>query len=174
MRTTGGTVAAFVGDDRREGEGVRIGRAQPNGRESRVPGNEVSNDVRVADVTIRSAPVVPLRLSVGAARKVARLKASTVVLVEEAGRIIGLLDERALAAADDDEPIARRVRPILFSLQPTATAARARELFVKQNVTTLPVAAGAFLLGVVARADVERALAVSDVGVTMVGRRAAA
>ena len=170
MRTTGGTVAAFVGDDRREGEGVRIGRAQPNDRESRVP----RNDVRVADVTIRSAPVVPLRLSVGAARKVARLKASTVVLVEEAGRIIGLLDERALAAADDDEPIARRVRPILFSLQPTATAARARELFVKQNVTTLPVAAGAFLLGVVARADVERALAVADVGVTMVGRRAAA
>src|SRR4029078_7737777 len=99
MRTTGGTVAAFVGDDRREGEGVRIGRTQPSGCESRVP----RNDVRIADVTIRSAPVVPLKWSVGAARKVARLKSSTVVLVEEAGRLVGLLDERALATAADDE-----------------------------------------------------------------------
>jgi CBS domain-containing protein len=170
MRTTGGIVAAFVGDDRREGEGARIGRAQPSGGESRVPGN----DVRVADVTIRSAPIVPLQLNVGAARKVARLKASAVVLVEEAGRLVGLLDERALATADDDEPIARRLRPIVFSLQPTASAARARELFVKQNVTTLPVAAGAFLLGVVARADVERALAVAEVAPATVGDRAAA
>jgi CBS domain-containing protein len=139
-----------------------------------VPRNEAPNEVRVADVTIRSAPVVPLKLTVGAARKVARLKSSTVVLVEEAGRLVGLLDERALATAADDEPIARRLRPILFSLQPTASVARARELFVKQNVTALPVSAGAFLLGVVARADVERALAVADASVPAVGRRAAA
>jgi signal-transduction protein with cAMP-binding, CBS, and nucleotidyltransferase domain len=163
-------VAALAGDDRREGVGARIGRAQPNGRESRVPGH----DVRIADVTIRSAPVIPLGLNLGAARKVARLKSSAVVLVEEAGALVGLLDERVLATADDDEPIARRLRPILFSLQPTATAARARELFVKQNVSALPVAAGAFLLGVVSRADVERALAQADSRSQPGGRRAAA
>jgi CBS domain-containing protein len=130
--------------------------------------------VRIADVTIRSAPVVPLGLNVGAARKVARLKSSAVVLVEEAGALVGLLDERALTTAGDDEPIAQRLRPILFSLQPTATAARAKELFVKQNVTALPVAAGAFLLGVVSRGDVERALAQGDPRAQASGRRAAA
>jgi Mg/Co/Ni transporter MgtE len=90
---------------------------------------------------------------------VARLKSAAVILVEAEGRLVGLLDERTLATSDDDEPIARRLRPILFSLQPAATAARARELLIKQNVSALPVAAGAFLLGVVVRGDVERALA---------------
>jgi len=115
--------------------------------------------MRIADVGIRSAPVLPLRLTVGAARKVARLKSSAVVLVEEAGRLVGFLDERTLATSADDEPIARRLRPILFTLNPAVTAVRARELFVKQSVSALPVAAGAFLIGVVARADLERALA---------------
>ena len=121
---------------------------------------------------MRSAPVVPLGLTVGAARKIAQLKSSAVVLVEEAGRLVGLLDERALATGDDSEPIARRLRPIMFSLHPAASAVRARELFIKQNVSALPVAAGAFLLGVVARADLERALAAGEA--TVEATRAAA
>jgi len=146
-----------VGGGRRAGEGAANGRAHQSGRESRVP--EVETEVRIADVGFRAAPVLPLRLTVGAARKVARLKSAPIVLVEEAGRLVGLLDERTLATSDDDAPIARRLRPILFSLNPAVTAARARELFIKQNVSALPVAAGALLLGVVARDDVERALA---------------
>jgi CBS domain-containing protein len=156
MTTTGGTVAALVGGVWSEGEGAANGRAQRSGRESRVPG---PGDLRVADVTMRPAPVVPLHLTVGAARKVARHKGAAVVLVEAAGRLVGLLDERALASAGEADPIARSLRPIRFSLQPAASAARARDLFIKQNVSALPVAAGAFLLGVVARADLERALA---------------
>jgi CBS domain-containing protein len=150
-------VAAFAGGGRSEGEGATGSRAQRSDRESRVPGP--GGELRVADVAMRAAPIVPLHLTMGAARKVARHKSAVVVIVEVAGRLVGLLDERALASAGDADPIARHLRPIRFSLQPAASAARARELFIKQKVSALPVAAGALLLGVMARADLERALA---------------
>ena len=47
---------------------------------------------------------------------------------------------------------------LALSLHPTTSALRARELFLGSGAAALPVVAGAFLLGMVSRADVERAL----------------
>lgn len=93
-----------------------------------------------------------------AARKIAELKRAAVLFVERDGQLVGILDERVLVEAPDDAEIAGRMRPIGLCLRPTTSAARARELFVRAGTSALPVAAGAFLLGAVSRADVERAL----------------
>ena len=93
-----------------------------------------------------------------AARKIAELKRAAVLFVERDGQLVGILDERVLVEAPDDAEIAARMRPIGLCLRPTTSAARARELFVRAGTSALPVAAGAFLLGAVSRADVERAL----------------
>jgi CBS domain-containing protein len=113
---------------------------------------------RIGDLPIRSVPIVPAHLSMTAARKIAELKRAVVLFVERDGRLVGILDERALVEAPDDCEIAARMRPIGLCLRPTTSAARARELFLRARTSALPVAAGAFLLGSVSRADVERAL----------------
>jgi CBS domain-containing protein len=71
---------------------------------------------------------------------------------------MGTLDEHALVEAPDDAEVTDCLRSIELCLGPTTTAERAQELFVRSRTTALPVAAGAFLLGAVSRADVERAL----------------
>jgi CBS domain-containing protein len=48
--------------------------------------------------------------------------------------------------------------PIDGCLSAATPLVRARELFVRAGTATLPVAAGAFLIGAVSRGDVERAL----------------
>jgi CBS domain-containing protein len=93
-----------------------------------------------------------------AARKVAELKRAVVLFVERDGRLLGTLDEHTLVNAADDAEVAGCLRSIELCLGATTTAERAQELFVRSRTTALPVAAGAFLLGAVSRADVERAL----------------
>jgi CBS domain-containing protein len=93
-----------------------------------------------------------------AARKIAELKRATVLFVERDGRLMGTLDEHALVEAPDDAAVAVCLRSIELCLGPTTTAERAQELFIRSRTTALPVAAGAFLLGAVSRADIERAL----------------
>lgn len=113
---------------------------------------------RVGDLPIRAVPIIPAHLSMAAARKIAELKRATVLFVERDGRLMGTLDEHALVEAPDDADVAGCLRAIELCLGPTTTAERAQELFVHSRTTALPVAAGAFLLGAVSRADVERAL----------------
>ena len=115
---------------------------------------------RIADLPIRSIPALPAHLSMTAARKVAALKRAAALSVEIGGCLLGLVDERALAEAAGDAEIGAVARPIdlALSLHPTTSALRARELFLLSRAAELPVVAGAFLLGVVSRADVERAL----------------
>ena len=133
-----------------EGVGRGLGAAELSGGESCVP--------RVGDLPIRTVPIVPAHLSMAAARKIAELKRATVLFVERDGRLMGTLDEHALVEAPDEAEVARCLRTIELCLGPSTTAERAHELFVRSCTTALPVAAGAFLLGAVSRADVERAL----------------
>jgi CBS domain-containing protein len=127
-----------------------VGAIELSGGESCVP--------RVGDLPIRAVPIIPAHLSMAAARKVAELKRATVLFVERDGRLMGTLDEHALVEAADDAEVTDCLRSIELCLGPSTTAARARELFDRSRTTALPVAAGAFLLGAVSRADVERAL----------------
>jgi CBS domain-containing protein len=127
-----------------------VGAAELSGGEPCVP--------RVGDLPIRAIPTIPAHLSMAAARKIAELKRATVLFVERDGRLMGTLDEQTLVEAPDDAEVADCLRSIELCLGPTTTAERAQELFVRSRTTALPVAAGAFLLGAVSRADVERAL----------------
>ncbi|HEX3903763.1 MAG TPA: CBS domain-containing protein [Polyangia bacterium] len=113
---------------------------------------------RIADLPVCSIPALPAHLSVTAGRKVAALKQATALAVEIGGRLLGLVDLWALADADGDAELGVVARPIDLVLSPTTSALRARELFLGSGATALPVVAGAFLLGMVSRADVERAL----------------
>jgi CBS domain-containing protein len=127
-----------------------VGAVGLSGGESCVP--------RVGDLPIRAVPIIPAHLSMAAARKIAELKRATVLFVERDGRLMGTLDEHALVKAPDDAAVASCLRSIELCLGPMTAAERARELFVRSRTTALPVVAGAFLLGAVSRADVERAL----------------
>ncbi len=150
-RVENGLFAAATGEAG-VGEGVRqegVGE-ELSGGESCVP--------RVGDLPIETVPVIPAHLSMAGARKIAELKRAGVLFVERDGRLMGTLDENALIEAPDDVEVARCLRTIELCLGPTTTAERAHELFVRSRTTALPVAAGAFLLGAVSRADVERAL----------------
>jgi CBS domain-containing protein len=133
-----------------DGLGQDLGAAELSGGESCVP--------RVGDLPIQPVPIVPAHLSMAAARKIADLKRAAVLFVERDGRLLGTLDEHALVEAPDDAEVTSCLRSTELCLRPTTTAERAQELFVRSRTTALPVAAGAFLLGAICRADVERAL----------------
>jgi len=113
-------------------------------------------DPRVIDVMGKPQPVVPLHLLMGAARKIARLKSADALMVEDKGNLVGFLDARSLRDAPDHRRVDACVEPLRLFLAPTTTVAEARALLVKSGASSLPVAAGHFLLGSVSRAAVER------------------
>jgi len=93
-----------------------------------------------------------------AARKVAVLKQSSLLLVERAGQIVGTIDERAFATDYDLVAVAAAaMTPLATCLRPATPVTEARELFVRASADILPVVAGGFILGAVTRSDVERA-----------------
>jgi CBS domain-containing protein len=138
---------------------VQVGAGVGQRRESRVSRflAAAEDGPRIGELPIRPAPVIPAHLSMAAARKIADLKRATLLFVEHEGRLLGLLDERTLVEAPDEAPVARNLTPIAACLHPELPAVRARELFRRTRAAVLAVTAGAFLLGVVSRADVERA-----------------
>jgi CBS domain-containing protein len=113
----------------------------------------------VGDLRTLTIPAVPERLSIAAARKVAALKHVSALFVERDGRLVGVLDERALAAAMEADEAATVMTAIDVCLHPAMPAVRARDLFIQSRVSILPVTFGALLIGAVARGDLERALA---------------
>jgi len=117
------------------------------------------HEIRIGDLPTRGVPAVPEHLTMAAARKIAVLKRAPFLFVERDGHLIGVLDERTLADGPDDANIGASMTPIGPCLDPAMPVGRARELFVWSRVSMLPVAAGAFMLGGVSRADVEQALA---------------
>ena len=153
-----------AGQGRAAGGGDRatVGRWGAGGRrrdgESRVLpfANDDAEAARVGDMPMRRIPVIPAHLSMAAARKVAALKRIAVLLVERDEQIVGTVDESILAAADDETPTDRAMKPLGLCLRPAMSVAQARELFVRARATVLPVIAGGFVLGAVARADIER------------------
>jgi CBS domain-containing protein len=148
----GGTVAASMG-------GGRVGAEAGGGRsgESRVSISEAT--ICVGDLMTKPVPAVPSHLSMAAARKVAALRSATHLLVEAGGRLVGVLDDRALAMGCDEDFIATCMAPLLISVGPMTTASRARELLVSHGADSLLVVAGIFVVGSVGRDRIERALA---------------
>ena len=110
----------------------------------------------VGDMPMRQIPVIPAHLSMAGARTVAALRRIGVLLVEREEQIVGTVDETVLAAADDETPAATAMKPLGPYLHPAMSVAQARELFVRARTTVLPVIAGGFVLGAVARGDIER------------------
>lgn len=111
----------------------------------------------VGDLPARPIPVVASHLSMGAARKVAALKRIALLLVERDDHLIGIIDERALATAADDTPVVTATTPFGLSLRPTTSIAQARAIFIRTRAAVMPVIAGGFVLGAIARGDVVRA-----------------
>ena len=118
-----------------------------------------ADTVRVGDLLVRRLPVVPAHLSMAAARKVALLKRSTLLLVERDEHIVGTIDERALAADHDLTAVSAAMRPLSTCLRPSTPVSEAREQFIRARAAVLPVVAGGFILGAVTRSDVEHARA---------------
>jgi CBS domain-containing protein len=115
-------------------------------------------DLRVGDLPIRAVPVIPADLPMGGARKIAALKKTSLLFVARGAQLVGILDVRALKAAPEAARAEVWMAPVEGCLSAATPLVRARELFVRAGTATLPVAAGAFLIGVVARGDIERAL----------------
>jgi hypothetical protein len=137
--------------------------------ESRVfPLIEARSDTAVvAHLPIRRLPVIPAHLSMGAARKVALLRQTALLLVEREEQIVGTIDERALAADHDLTAVAAAMRPLARFLRPATPVTEARELFIRMRVSILPVIAGGFVLGAVTRGDVDRARVWSNANETL-------
>jgi CBS domain-containing protein len=112
---------------------------------------------QIGDLAIRPIPVVPAHLTMAAARKVAALKRISLLLVEQNEQLVGVVGERALATAADPMPIAAAMHRLGACLRPGMSAAQARALFIRTGAAVLPVIAGGFVLGAVARGAVERA-----------------
>jgi CBS domain-containing protein len=117
-----------------------------------------SFDLRVGDLPIQAVPIIPAHLPMGGARKIAALKNASLLFVARGAQLVGILDARALESAPETARAEAWMAPVDGCLSAATSLVRARELFVHAGTATLPVAAGAFLIGAVARADVERAL----------------
>jgi hypothetical protein len=102
----------------------------------------------VFDVMTASTAAVPSWLSVAAARKI--------------GRLTGIVSGIELDAASDEAPVGALAKALSPSVRPTTPLARARDLMLKNGVGCLPVSAGAWLLGLVTRDAIERALRARD------------
>jgi CBS domain-containing protein len=141
----------ITGEASRKGEATR--------KLPREPGAPSSDEPRVAEAMTRLYPIVPGHISVGAARKIAELRSTDTLIVEDRGSLIGLLDRETLRTASDDRRVADCLKSIRICLTPTTTLARARSLMIEHGVASFPVAAGPFLVGSISRSDVERLLA---------------
>jgi len=157
-RSSSGTRVEEAHDDAMNSQRNEIfeaarGRA-PQG--SRAAGPVPAETLRVIDVMGKPQPIVPSHILMGAARKIARLKSADALIVEEKGSLVGVLDARCLREAPDDRRVDACLEPLQLFLAPTTTVAEARSLLVESGASSLPVAAGPFLIGSVSRAAVER------------------
>src|SRR4030095_15948912 len=97
-------------------------------------------------------------MRVAAARKIAALRAVDHLLVEQSGRLLGIVSGIDLEAARDDDAVGALGRPLSSTPRPEPPLERARDLMTKGRVGCLPVFAGVWLIGIVTRDAVERAL----------------
>jgi hypothetical protein len=104
------------------------------------------------------APIIPCRLTMRAARKIAALKSAAWLLVEDDGGLLGVVDPGTLAVSGDDDLVPARMRRLWLAVPATATAARAHVLLSRRFLAWAPVVAGMFVVGAVSRDALSRAL----------------
>jgi CBS domain-containing protein len=122
---------------------------------------------------VAAPPIVPSHLAMLAARKVAALKSIGWLLVEAGGRLVGMVDQRMLAASRGDELVSACMTVLHIAVRPTTTLARAYAVLVQHRLPWLPVAAGRFIVGAVSREALEHALAGASEGPVRAARVAA-
>lgn len=125
-------------------------------RESRVVRPSRDDVPRVGDLPKWPIPVIPVHLAMAAARKIAALERVALLLVERDDTVVGYLNERTLATAPDDAPVADFVTRLDRCLHPAMSIADARRCFISARAGALPVVVAGFVLGAMARRDVER------------------
>jgi CBS domain-containing protein len=163
--TKGGSAAAWSGGGGTEAawsgggwDGVRSLT-----KRSRVPrGLEqtVQAEPSVMDLMGDPPPIAPAHLKMAAARKIAQLKGADMLLVEDdSGRILGVVDGYTLQGADDNALVSDGMKPVCPCVRPDSSAHRARDLLARHSLPALLVIVGRFVVGVVSRAAIERALA---------------
>src|SRR5206468_13076063 len=160
---TGWRVDDARGGDHGAGTVVRgwVSQGDKRERESRVLpfARKVAGEIRVGDLRARPIPIVPMRLSMAAARGIAARKQIALLLVESDDRLVGVVDERPLATAGDDVGVAEVMKPLGVCLRPAMSVARARDVFLAARLPILPVMAGGIVIGAIARGEIDRALA---------------
>jgi CBS domain-containing protein len=148
--------------------------APERGRPSRATGLAPAEDQRVIDVMGKPQPIVPSHILMSAARKIARLKSVDTLIVEDKGSLVGFLDARSLRDAPDHQRVDACIEPLGIFLSPTTTVAEARALLIGTGASSLPVAAGPFLIGSVSRAAVERSFSRIHAGASAAQKMSAA
>jgi CBS domain-containing protein len=154
--TRGGTEAAWSGGG---WDSVRLLTER-----SRVPrglghAGDTQTELTVMDVMGDPPPIVPAHLTMAAARKIARLKSADLLVVEDAGQIVGVIDGYTLEGGSADAPVSDGMKSVCPCVRPDSSAHRARDLLGRHGLPALLVTVGRFVVGVVSRAAVERALA---------------
>jgi CBS domain-containing protein len=119
---------------------------------------KVVGETRVGDLPLRPIPVIAMRLSMAAAREIAALKRTALLLVESDDLLVGVIDERPLATAGNDVGVADVMKPLGVCLHPAMAIARARDVFLAERAPILPVVAGGFVIGAITRGEVEAEL----------------
>ena len=140
---------------REQGQESSVVQAQGRIRRSGGPSSE---GLRVADVMTRRQPIVPSHISMAAARKIAELKSSDTLIVEDKGSLLGFLDSESLRTGGDDQRVAECLKPLRPCVSPNTTVEEAHAMLVQYGVTSLPVSVGPFLVGSISRSTVERVL----------------
>src|SRR5262252_259666 len=89
--------------------------------------DEMTDDVLAGAILSTRVAAIPPTLTIGAARKVAALKGADDLLVEEDGRLVGILCGTDLTAAPEDDLISAWSRRPSAWVHPMTPVMRARE-----------------------------------------------
>jgi len=160
-----GPSAAFVegrGRDAHRGERVVSGQGQMgglwHGEGARVfpLATFAAAGPSVGDLEARPIPVIAARLTMSAAREAAARERIALLLVERDEQVVGIIDERSLATAPGNVEVEAAMKPLGLTLRPSMSLRRAQALFIAARAAVLPVVAGGFILGALARGEIER------------------
>jgi CBS domain-containing protein len=110
----------------------------------------------VGDLEARPIPVIAARLTMSAAREAAARERIALLLVERDEQVVGIIDERSLATAPGNVEVEAAMKPLGLTLRPSMSLRRAQALFIAARAAVLPVVAGGFILGALARGEIER------------------
>lgn len=116
-------------------------------------------EIVMAEIMSTDLAAIPPWISMDAARKIAALKKAEHLLVEDQGQLVGVVSGADLVSAPAADTVGAWTTLARISVTPMTSVARARHLMTKNRLPCLPVLAGAFLVGLVTRDAVERAIA---------------